>query len=230
MPAELKRRAAVFAALAEPNRLRIVDLLTLGDLSSSEIELLLKLRSNLVAHHLKVLEKAAIVTRIRSEFDRRRSYITLHDEVFDTLMPSDIDAPGRVVFVCTANSARSQLAEAIWRDTSPIPAVSAGVLPSDSVNPGAVAVAARHGVRIDEGKRPQHLDEVLDPHDFVVTVCDSAHEQLVGRDDLHWSIPDPAAAGTAEAFDSAFATIARRVRGLSARIRPLSEWSIASAR
>lgn len=216
---ELKRRAGVFAALSDPTRLRIVDLLTLGDLSSSEIELLLELRSNLVAHHLRVLEKAGIVGRTRSEFDKRRSYIGLRSEVFDTLTPGSVDLPQRVVFVCTANSARSQLAEAIWRDSSAIPAASAGMHPGAVVNPGAVEAAARHGLRIDGGRSPQHISTVLADHDLVITVCDSAHEQLTGLDDLHWSIPDPAPVGTPEAFDSAFALIAQRIRALSLRLK-----------
>ncbi len=216
---DLKRRVGVFAALADPTRLRIVDLLTLGDLSSSEIELLLKLRSNLVAHHLRVLEKAEIVTRTRSEFDKRRSYIGLRPEIFDTLTPGSVDVPERVVFVCTANSARSQLAEAIWRDSNPIPAASAGVRPGAVINPGAVAAATRHGLRIDEGRSPQHVSEVLAEHDLVITVCDSAHEQMTGRDDLHWSIPDPAPIGTPEAFDRAIALITQRIRALSVRLK-----------
>lgn len=215
---DLKRRAGIFAALGDPTRLRIVDLLTLGDLSSSEIELLLELRSNLVAHHLRVLEKAGIVSRTRSEFDRRRSYIGLLPDVFDTLTPGTIEVPERVVFVCTANSARSQLAEAIWRDSSPIPTVSAGTQPASAVNPGAVEAAARHGLRIDGTRNPQHISTVLADHDLVITVCDSAHEQLTGLDDLHWSIPDPAPIGTAEAFDSAFALITQRIRALSQRL------------
>ncbi|SDZ10323.1 arsenate reductase/protein-tyrosine-phosphatase family protein [Herbiconiux ginsengi] len=218
---ELRRRVAVFAALADATRLRIVDLLTLGDLASSEIELLLKLRSNLVAHHLRVLEKAGIVSRSRSEFDRRRTYMGLRPEVFDTLTPGRVEVPDRVIFVCTANSARSQLAEAIWRESSDIPAVSAGVDPGADVNPAAVEAAARHGLVIDESKRPLHVDEVLDrdaDHDLVITVCDGAHERMLGRDDLHWSIPDPAPVGSPEAFDAAFALIAQRIRGLSSRL------------
>ncbi|MGA1835877.1 ArsR family transcriptional regulator [Herbiconiux sp. 11R-BC] len=216
---DLKRRVGIFAALADPTRLRIVDLLTLGDLSSSEIELLLGLRSNLVAHHLRVLEKAEIVTRSRSEFDKRRSYIGLRPEIFDTLTPGGVEVPERVVFVCTANSARSQLAEAIWRDSNPIPAASAGVRPGAVINPGAVAAATRHGLRIEEGRSPQHVSEVLAEHDLVITVCDSAHEQMTGRDDLHWSIPDPAPIGTPEAFDRAIALITQRIRALSLRLK-----------
>jgi protein-tyrosine-phosphatase len=216
---DLTRRVEIFAALADPTRLQIVDLLTLGDLAPSEIELLLKLRSNLVAHHIRVLEKAQIISRSRSESDRRRSYIGLRPEIFDTLTPGDVVVPPRVVFVCTANSARSQLAESIWRSSSDIPAVSAGVSPGAAVNPGAIAVAARHGLSIAHDTRPLPVEEVLLGSDLVITVCDSAHEQMAGRDDLHWSIPDPAPHGTVEAFEHAFALITRRIQALAARLR-----------
>lgn len=219
---DLKRRVLIFAALADPTRLQIIDLLTLGDLSSSEIELLLKLRSNLVAHHLRVLEKAQIVSRTRSEFDKRRGYIGLHPEIFGTLTPADVAVPERVVFVCTTNSARSLLAESIWRDSSEIPAVSAGVQLGSNINPGAIDVAMRHGLSIDTVRKPRSLEDVLTDHDLIITVCDEAHERMAGRDDLHWSIPDPALTGTPEAFDRAFGLITQRVQALTARLRAAS--------
>lgn len=215
---ELERRAAIFAALADQTRLRIVDLLTLGDLSSSEIGTTLDLRSNLIAHHLGVLESARIITRTRSEFDRRRSYIGLRPEVFDTLAPPSVDPPTRVLFVCTANSARSQLAETIWRDLSPVDVASAGTRPAAGVNPQAAAAAARHGLAIDQRRRPRHVNDVREDGDLVITVCDDAHEQLRTRDDLHWSVSDPARVGTPAAFDAAFDALRLRIRALSSRL------------
>lgn len=215
---ELERRAGIFAALADPTRLRIVDLLTLGDLSSSEIGSNLDLRSNLIAHHLGVLESAGIIARTRSEFDRRRSYIGLRPEIFDTLAPPGVAPPRRVLFVCTANSARSQLAEVIWRDTSAVEVASAGTSPAGGVNPGATASAARHGLAIDTTIRPRHIDDVRADGDLVITVCDDAHERLLANDDLHWSIRDPARLGTAAAFDTAFETLRQRIRAFSSRL------------
>lgn len=215
---DLERRAGIFAALADQTRLRIVDLLTLGDLSSSEIGTRIGLRSNLVAHHLGVLEAARIVVRTRSEFDRRRSYIGLRPEVFDTLAPPSVAPPERILFVCTANSARSQLAEAIWRSTSAVPVASAGTRPATTVNKGASAAAARHGLGIDPDRRPQHLDDVRMESDLLITVCDDAHERLLARDDLHWSIPDPAKEGTVAAFDAAFEAIRQRIGAFASRL------------
>ena len=215
---DLERRAGIFAALADQTRLRVVDLLTLGDLSSSEIGTRLDLRSNLIAHHLGVLESAGIIARTRSEFDKRRSYIGLRPEVFDTLTPPSVAPPRRVLFVCTANSARSQLAEVIWRDTSAVAVASAGTRPAATVNPGATASAARHGLAIDTARAPQHIDEVRAEGDLVITVCDDAHERLRDGDDLHWSIRDPARAGTAAAFDTAFDALCQRIRAFSSRL------------
>ncbi|WP_345062462.1 metalloregulator ArsR/SmtB family transcription factor [Leifsonia kafniensis] len=222
---DLKRRVAIFAALADPTRLQIIDLLTLGDLAPSEIEMLLKLRSNLVSHHLRVLENAQIVSRTRSEFDKRRTYIGLHAEIFASLTPGDVAVPHRVVFVCTANSARSQLAEAIWRESSTIPVASAGMRPDAAVNPGAIDAASRHGLTINRESGPQSVGVVLTEQDLVITVCDGAHEQMDGRDDLHWSIPDPAPIGTPEAFERTISAITHRVHALTMRLRPVQAGS-----
>jgi protein-tyrosine-phosphatase len=213
-------RASKFAALAEPARLRIVDLLALGDLSPTEIQAALGMSSNLVAHHLSVLQKAGILSRSRSESDGRRNYVRLVPGAFDRLAPEPISVPSRVVFVCTANSARSRMAEALWLDRSSVPVASAGSRPGDQVNPGAVRAAARHGVRIGS-QHPRGTQDVLQPDDFIITVCNRAHEELAGRDDLHWSVPDPALSATEEAFDEAFRDLRIRVDEFVSRLAPL---------
>jgi protein-tyrosine-phosphatase len=123
----------------------------------------------------------------------------------------------RVVFVCTANSARSQLAAALWQQNSDIPATSAGTHPADRIDPGAVKAAARHHMTFAVAK-PQSLATVLRDEDFVITVCDSAHEELDRADAVHWSVPDPVLLGTAAAFDAAYDDIARRVIELAPRL------------
>jgi ArsR family transcriptional regulator, arsenate/arsenite/antimonite-responsive transcriptional repressor / arsenate reductase (thioredoxin) len=131
-----------------------------------------------------------------------------------------VDAP-RVVFVCTANSARSQLAAALWRQASPVPAESAGTDPAPRVAPGAAAVARRHGLApLGE---PQGLADVRRDADLVVTVCDRAHEEIApgaGTAPVHWSVPDPVPAGTRAAFEAAYADLARRVTHLAPRLTP----------
>jgi protein-tyrosine-phosphatase len=56
--------------------------------------------------------------------------------------------------------------------------------------------------------------------DFVVTVCDHAHEELTRRNGAHWSVPDPLRLGTEDAFEKAFADIAQRINGLAPRVLP----------
>jgi len=218
---DLERRAARHGALADPARLGIVDRLSLGDLSPSELQQALDLSSNLLAHHLKVLEGAGLIERHRSEGDGRRTYIHLVPGALSGLVPGATATARRVVFVCSANSARSQLAAALWRLASDIPTASAGTHPADRVAPGALAAAERHGIPM-LSTTPQALAEVLADGDFVITVCDNAHEELQSRPALHWSVPDPVRAGSDAAFEDAVADLTRRVGDLAPRLAPVN--------
>ena len=80
-------RAARFAALADPGRLRIVDELTASDRSPVELQHRLGMSSNLLAHHLEVLERARLVVRVRSSGDRRRRYVQLRSDALTGLLP-----------------------------------------------------------------------------------------------------------------------------------------------
>ena len=213
----LQVRVARHAALADPGRLRIVDLLTFGDQSPTELQARVGLSSSLLAHHLNVLENEGIVRRSKSEADGRRSYVRLIAGALDGLNPEPVSAARRVLFVCSANSARSQLAAALWRARSTVPAASAGTHPAPHIDPGALAAAKRHGLSLHRGL-PQLLSEVLDPADYVITVCDTAQEELGVLPTVHWSVPDPVRAGTAAAFDAAYEEIARRVDHLAPRL------------
>lgn len=207
-------------ALGDPGRLAIVDALVLGDASPSAMAAKLGLPSNLLAHHIDVLAEAGVVRRVRSEGDRRRSYLTLVPAAFDGLNPAvELTAP-RIVFVCTENAARSQLAAALWADRSKVPVVSAGTHPAAAINPGALAVARRHDVALIPSQ-PRHLADVLRPDDVVITVCDRAHEELP-TDPLHthWSVADPARAATDDAFDTALRDLDARITRLAPTVRP----------
>ncbi len=205
---------ARYAALADPVRLRIMDLLTLGDAAPVELQAELGVSSSLLAHHLNQLEHAGLLLRTRSEADRRRTYLHLAPGAFMGLAPSPALGVRRVVFVCTGNSARSQLAAALWHDASDIPVASAGTHPADAIEPGAIAAADRHGLTL-RAARPRTLAEVLDVDDFVVTVCDTAHEELAGEGRVHWSVPDPVRDGSDAAFDAAFEDLAARIQSLA---------------
>jgi arsenate reductase (thioredoxin) len=120
----------------------------------------------------------------------------------------------KVLFLCTGNSCRSQMAEGWFRHVAGDRAevFSAGTKPS-RINPMAVEVMREAGVDIS-GQRSKHVDEVA--HEdflFVITVCDAAREECPvfpgALYQLHWSIDDPAGAtGTAEEKLAVF----RRVR------------------
>jgi ArsR family transcriptional regulator, arsenate/arsenite/antimonite-responsive transcriptional repressor / arsenate reductase (thioredoxin) len=208
---ELARRVQIHAALADPGRLAIVDRLLSADASPSELQTAVSMPSNLIAHHLRVLEGAGIVRRSRSEGDRRRTYIHLIPDALDAMVPATRRGAERVVFVCTQNSARSQLAVAVWERRSSVPATSAGTHPAAAVHPQAVATARRHHLPM-RSQTPQHLDDVVSPTDLVIAVCDNAHEELpADTSRIHWSIPDPAGGDDEAAFDRALDDITHRI-------------------
>ncbi|WP_306369879.1 helix-turn-helix domain-containing protein [Nocardiopsis sp. CC223A] len=216
----LERRVRLHAALADTARLAITDTLCTGDASPSELGRRLGMRSNLVAHHLRVLEEADVITRVPSEADHRRTYIRLRPEALTALAPAALLHAPRVVFVCTHNTARSQLAAALWQDRGPVPAVSAGTRPGPRVHERALSTARRHGLRLHP-QRTAHIDDVLREDDLVVVVCDSAHEELSpDRPRLHWSIPDPVRTDTDTAFEDAFTQLSDRVERLATTVQP----------
>jgi arsenate reductase (thioredoxin) len=133
-----------------------------------------------------------------------------------------VDRPFRVLFVCTGNSARSQIAQTVLnqKGRGRFLADSAGSAPAARVNPLAIAALEGHGF-FYSGHPPQGIDTVMgQPWDFVITVCDRAKEScpiFPGQPVLaHWGMPDPAeAAGAAaerqRAFDDALLLISRRI-------------------
>lgn len=214
---ELEARARRHAALAEPARLQIMDLLVQGDLSPTEIGMRLGLASNLLAHHLNVLEAEMLIRRDRSEGDGRRSYVRLGAHGPIDSAPGRTISARRVVFICTANSARSQLAQALWGAASTVPALSAGTHPADRVAAAAIEVAARHDLDLGQAV-PRLVDDRVATSDLIITVCDRAHEEYPATA-LHWSVPDPVRVGTPEAFDAAFAELESRVSRLAPMVR-----------
>jgi len=211
---DLARRTAVFAALADPARLTIVDHLLPADASPSELRQVLDVPSNLLSHHLGVLKKAGVISHTRSEADGRRTYLRLNHHAFEALVPTAKPQAHRVVFVCTQNSARSQLAAAIWNHRSELPATSAGTHPAARIHPGAVTAARRHNLQL-QPHRPRDLRDVLAPGDLIIAVCDKAHEELPADPTrLHWSVADPARTRRAAAFDAAVSDLTERIHHL----------------
>lgn len=209
------------AALGDPVRLAIVDELTEADLAPSELSRRLSLGSNLLAHHLDVLERSGLIDRRTSAADRRRRYVRLEHAAMAVLSrPAPTGPPDEALFVCTHNRARSQLAAAVWRSMTGGRASSAGTRPAAAVHPGAVAAAARAGIDLGPA-RPRPLDEKAPVPSLVITVCDAAHEAVgAARGWRHWSLPDPVADGRASAFDATVAALRSRISSAFAVVAP----------
>jgi ArsR family transcriptional regulator, arsenate/arsenite/antimonite-responsive transcriptional repressor / arsenate reductase (thioredoxin) len=209
---EPEGRAAAHAALGDVKRLAIIDELAAGDHTVSELADLVGIRGNLLAHHLDVLETAGLIDRRVSEGDHRRRYVSLRWECLPgTPVRHPVPTTG-VVFVCTANSARSPFAAGLWEQRTGHRAASAGSHPAAAVHPKAVEVAAEFGVDLSAAK-PAGYDHLAETPALVISVCDRARESgsPPGRLSLHWSIPDPVLAGNLRSFRSAFGDISDRI-------------------
>jgi protein-tyrosine-phosphatase len=194
--------------------LAIVDELMSSDRAAVELRRLVGIESNLLAHHLDVLASVGMIVRTRSSGDGRRRYVHLVRAALGDLTPGTPTPSAPALFVCTRNSARSQLAASLWRSITGAPGDSAGTHPADEIHPGAVAAAERAGLDLGRAT-PQAIDRIDTMHGLVVTVCDRAHEELApGRHWLHWSIVDPVADGTRAAFDATVSELRERITGL----------------
>ncbi len=209
----LQWRLRAHRALADETRLAIVDALALSDQTPTELRRLVDAPSNLLTFHLDTLERSGLVARSRSQGDARRRYVRLTAAALPFVAPV-VPAPGLILFVCTHNAARSQLAEALWRARTGRAALSAGSRPADTVDPTAVEVAQANGLSMS-GAEPRGYGAIDTAPDLVVSVCDRAAEAGLPFDAprLHWSVADPLG-GDRGAFDAAFDEIAARMERL----------------
>lgn len=219
--------------LAHPVRWAILGKLARSDRRVQELTTEVGAPQNLVSYHLALLRGAGLVGEHRSSSDRRDVYYCLDlatlrsglDSLAADLHPvlgdrsrGFIDARGSVLFLCTGNSARSQIAEALLRHTTRgrVVALSAGIRPQ-AVHPAALKTLVGMGV-VTGGLRSKHWSEVAKgSFDRVVSLCDIARDELpdefLGRNHVHWSIPDPAAVeGPKRKREAAFAAAADVVR------------------
>lgn len=169
---------------------------------------------NLVSYHLRLLRSAGLVDARRSTFDGRDTYYHLNlarcaegfAEAATALHPALAPAASArphvrsVLFLCSGNSARSPMAEALLlkKGRGRIRAASAGSHPKPRMHPNAIRIM-RDMYDIDlRGRRPQPLAAVARQRfDYVITLCDKVREYA--RDHgiataMHWSLPDPSAA------------------------------------
>jgi len=225
-----------------PVRWGLMSELARSDRTVGELCVLLERPQNLVSYHLRRLRAELVVSRRRSAADGRDTYYALNLERCTELLAAAAVAlhPGlhlsptppdwrarsaerrpRVLFLCTGNSARSQMAEALAQrlGASAVEAYSAGSHPKP-LHPNAVRVMRARGIDI-AGRRSKHLSEFSEQRfDFVVSLCDRVREvcpEFPGQPNLvHWSIPDPAREGriddeTYPAFECAADELAARV-------------------
>ncbi len=139
----------------------------------------------------------------------------------------------RVLFLCTGNSARSQIAEALTEHLSvgAVDSVSAGSAPKP-LHPNAVRVLAERGIDI-AGRASKHLDEFAgNRFGYVVSLCDRVREvcpEFPDHPDLiHWSVPDPSREGSCDedsfpAFQRTLAEVETRVGFLLEQIHVRNE-------
>lgn len=239
-----------FALGAEPVRWGLMRELSQSDRQVDELVNALRKPQNLVSYHLGKLRAAGVVTVRRSSHDARGLYYrldlsrcrellsgavhALHPSfgvtaAVDTGEARNAVAGTSVLFLCTANSARSQIAEGLLRAAAAgnVAVASAGNRPS-SVHPNAIRAMKKRGIDISQ-QVSKHLDVFREtPFDVVVTVCDHLKEECpdVPRADrvIHWSIPDPASegkdAGRLSAFERVADELATRVEYLVPILEP----------
>jgi protein-tyrosine-phosphatase/DNA-binding transcriptional ArsR family regulator len=239
VPSTLPRELQV---IADPHRWRLLAELANSDRRVSELTRLLDEPQNLVSYHLRELRSAGLVSARRSSFDGRDAYyrvdLTRCGEVlraagtsldpslrFDVIPPVPAPRRGRrprVLFLCTGNSARSQIAEALLlhRSGGTVEARSAGSQPKP-LHPLAVRVMGERGIDIS-GNRTKHLREFARTRfDHVVTLCDKVREVCPefpgGPEAVHWSVPDPSG-GDLALFADVADDLAGRVQHLLARL------------
>ncbi|GAA3933146.1 arsenate reductase/protein-tyrosine-phosphatase family protein [Actinoplanes auranticolor] len=222
---------------AHPLRWRLLAALAGSDHRVRELVDLVGEPQNLVSYHLRLLRDGGLVTASRSSFDGRDSYYhldldrcaaaltgtaaALHPALRQQSTP-ELPAGGAVLFVCTGNSARSPIAEALLRHQTEgrVEVASAGIRPRAELHPDAVRVLREDfGLDISD-RRPRHYDTLTGHRfDHVISLCDKAREtcpDFPGHPRrAHWSIPDPATTGDPrQAFAHTAATLDTRIRHL----------------
>lgn len=239
------RGAPAFVRLAShPLRWRLLTELAGSDLRVRELAALTGEPQNLVSYHLRLLRDDGFVIATRSSFDGRDSYYHLDlDRCADALAstgtalhpalrltpapPAPLPIrPVAVLFVCTGNSARSPVAEALLRHRTAgqVEAASAGTSPKRCLHPCTTRVLhEKYGIDIS-GQRPRDLNTLTGYRfDYVITLCDKAREACPESIDqarrVHWSIPDPVAPGDSER--ASYPTFVRTVADIETRIRHL---------
>jgi ArsR family transcriptional regulator, arsenate/arsenite/antimonite-responsive transcriptional repressor / arsenate reductase (thioredoxin) len=224
-----------------PLRWRLLSELARSDRRVGELCELAGMRQSLVSYHLRQLRDGGLVSMRRSAADGRDTYyvldlprcgelltsagVSLHPGLTPLPTPRARRRRGaavaRVLFLCTGNSARSQIAEALAAQLSggALSAASAGSHPK-ALHPNAVRVMRSRGIDLS-GRRSKHLNAFAGQRfDYVISLCDRVREVCPGfpggPELIHWSIPDPAREPgsdeeTLPAFERTAAELANRI-------------------
>jgi ArsR family transcriptional regulator, arsenate/arsenite/antimonite-responsive transcriptional repressor / arsenate reductase (thioredoxin) len=224
------RPPVLFQLAGHPIRWRLLAELAASDRRVRELTEAVGEPQNLVSYHLRLLRSGGLVASHRSAFDGRDSYYGLDLERHGPLFAATgafavSDAPTarplRVLFLCTGNSSRSQIAEALAERLSDgaVRAWSAGSKPK-ALHANAIRVMAARGIDIARNET-KPLDLFTEERfDLVITLCDKVREVCPEFPDtpdaLHWSVPDPAAAPGTD--DETYAVFERTAVDLEARI------------
>ena len=231
---------AFLKLLAHDIRWQILLALAKSDYRVNELVHLIKQPPNLLSYHLKRLRLKQLVTERRSSADSRDIYYSLKLDQFremyfetgqvlhpalgspntkpDVETKTRVDTPPiRVLFLCTHNSARSQMAEGLLRELghNKVEVFSAGSEPT-SIHPLAIKVMSGRGIDLSQ-HRAKHLEEFLgQKFDYVITVCDKVREVCPifpgDPEKTHWSFPDPAAIeGNLQTREKGFEDTAREL-------------------
>ncbi len=219
-----------------PLRWRLLSELARSDLRVGELCERAARPQSLVSYHLRQLRDGGLVSARRSAADGRDSYyaldlgrcrellasagIALHPGLAASAV-TDTPVAASVLFLCTGNSSRSQMAEALSA-AGGLNAVSAGSHPKP-LHPLAVRVMRRRGIDISE-RRSKHLSEFAGRRfDYVISLCDRVREvcpEFPGAPEaIHWSIPDPARESTLPAFERTAAELETRIGFLTEAIK-----------
>jgi protein-tyrosine-phosphatase/DNA-binding transcriptional ArsR family regulator len=225
--------------LSNAVRWQLLTHLAKSDFSVTELQKKVKAPQNLISYHLGKLRRSKLVLDNQSIADGRETYYSLNMNLMHSLLFSlgeqlhpalspnadkkqtaESTKKVRVLFLCTHNSARSQIAEGLLRAKAKNAEVFSAGTEVTRVNPYAIAAMDRLGIDISK-QHSKSLEEFRSQKfDYVITVCDRAKESCPifpgAPEQIHWSIPDPSEVkGSDEdkhrAFDRTAAELNQRI-------------------
>lgn len=223
----------IAAALSDGRRLRVIAALMQSDMTAHELADVMQLQASAASYQLRILADVGLVHMHRSDADSRETYyqcdrtvMRAYADMLGQLMQSDSrrwHVGKRVLFVCRANSARSQMAEAWLRECAvPGMVVKSAGIEANHIHPHTITVMHEVGVAITH-QSAKSIDQIDIMPDLVISVCDYARKAIAQRwpqaTFVHWSIVDPAKHGTTQEFRMVRDAIKARVEATFGGVR-----------